>query len=107
MEVLVDIGNTNVLMGKYDNSRLIDQVRFETNTVISSPDDILKSLNVFLVDVEYVLISGVVPQAQKNLRILISKNFENLLIKELYTSCLLYTSPSPRDKRQSRMPSSA
>ena len=27
-------------------------------------------------------------------------------IKVLY-SCLLYTSPSPRDKRQSRMPSSA
>ena len=24
-----------------------------------------------------------------------------------HTSCLLYTSPSPRDKRQSRMPSSA
>ena len=24
-----------------------------------------------------------------------------------YVSCLLYTSPSPRDKRQSRMPSSA
>ena len=28
-------------------------------------------------------------------------NFERL------TGCLLYTSPSPRDKRQSRMPSSA
>ena len=26
---------------------------------------------------------------------------------ELYYACLLYTSPSPRDKRQSRMPSSA
>ena len=25
----------------------------------------------------------------------------------LFRSCLLYTSPSPRDKRQSRMPSSA
>ena len=25
----------------------------------------------------------------------------------LYSPCLLYTSPSPRDKRQSRMPSSA
>ena len=25
----------------------------------------------------------------------------------LWISCLLYTSPSPRDKRQSRMPSSA
>ena len=24
-----------------------------------------------------------------------------------YLTCLLYTSPSPRDKRQSRMPSSA
>ena len=27
--------------------------------------------------------------------------------KEAATSCLLYTSPSPRDKRQTRMPSSA
>ena len=26
---------------------------------------------------------------------------------EMCKSCLLYTSPSPRDKRQSRMPSSA
>ena len=24
-----------------------------------------------------------------------------------YTACLLYTSPSPRDKRQTRMPASA
>ena len=30
----------------------------------------------------------------------------NKHIKPFYT-CLLYTSPSPRDKRQSRMPSSA
>ena len=27
--------------------------------------------------------------------------------EEQYKDCLLYTSPSPRDKRQSRMPSSA
>ena len=26
---------------------------------------------------------------------------------EVFNTCLLYTSPSPRDKRQSRMPSSA
>ena len=31
--------------------------------------------------------------------------FETVLIKN--NNCLLYTSPSPRDKRQSRMPSSA
>ena len=45
-----------------------------------------------------------------------SRNFTNLFIapiklKEiicaLTLTCLLYTSPSPRDKRQSRMPSSA
>ena len=27
--------------------------------------------------------------------------------RERWNNCLLYTSPSPRDKRQSRMPSSA
>ena len=30
-----------------------------------------------------------------------------LIKSEMDNSCLLYTSPSPRDKRQSRMPSSA
>ena len=30
-----------------------------------------------------------------------------LLIKNLVIGCLLYTSPSPRDMRRSRMPSSA
>ena len=32
---------------------------------------------------------------------------KRLKINEEFTTCLLYTSPSPRDKRQSRMPSSA
>ena len=37
---------------------------------------------------------------------LTSEHWEILhLLREYY--CLLYTSPSPRDKRQSRMPSSA
>ena len=34
-------------------------------------------------------------------------NLTKLTIEGLYDGCLLYTSPSPRDKRQSRMPSSA
>ena len=33
---------------------------------------------------------------------LINDNFN-----EIYTNCLLYTSPSPRDRQKSRMPSSA
>ena len=32
---------------------------------------------------------------------------ENKLKNAAVSDCLLYTSPSPRDKRQSRMPSSA
>ena len=32
---------------------------------------------------------------------------EDPAVDIIYISCLLYTSPSPRDKRQSRMPSSA
>ena len=31
----------------------------------------------------------------------------SIWVNDLYKPCLLYTSPSPRDKRQSRMPSSA
>ena len=33
--------------------------------------------------------------------------FRQMSAPDLLGSCLLYTSPSPRDKRQSRMPSSA
>ena len=32
---------------------------------------------------------------------------DSLMVIPLFVLCLLYTSPSPRDKRQSRMPSSA
>ena len=35
------------------------------------------------------------------------KNSDDKLIETNYKPCLLYTSPSPRDMRRSRMPSSA
>ena len=31
----------------------------------------------------------------------------NMLASKMYDNCLLYTSPSPRDRQKSRMPSSA
>ena len=34
-------------------------------------------------------------------------SFQSLTVNGVNITCLLYTSPSPRDKRQSRMPSSA
>ena len=38
-----------------------------------------------------------------------SKDFHDVIGMDMcnFITCLLYTSPSPRDKRQSRMPSSA
>ena len=35
------------------------------------------------------------------------KHFDDPALESRFITCLLYTSPSPRDKRQSRMPSSA
>ena len=48
-------------------------------------------------------ISKVLKQVHPNTRI--SK--KGIAIMNNFVTCLLYTSPSPRDKRQSRMPSSA
>ena len=55
----------------------------------------------------HTLTAQVLAKAIKNLysdsRLAIGPTIEN----GFYYDCLLYTSPSPRDKRQSRMPSSA
>ena len=42
---------------------------------------------------------------EESANIIGARQYEKAL--QLYNTCLLYTSPSPRDKRQSRMPSSA
>ena len=38
---------------------------------------------------------------------LFTRILSGILVLGLYASCLLYTSPSPRDRQKSRMPSSA
>ena len=43
----------------------------------------------------------------KNIRAAQCFNLKSTKLSRLHNDCLLYTSPSPRDKRQSRMPSSA
>ena len=52
---------------------------------------------------------GAVEQKQASLRTQARQAETELLTREaqIYYSCLLYTSPSPRDQRGSRMPSSA
>ena len=37
----------------------------------------------------------------------LNKDLKIIIDKETMNSCLLYTSPSPRDRTRSRMPSSA
>ena len=71
----------------------------------------LKNIKNILFDCDGVLYSdleGVFGQVSKKMTQYISNklNVDLKEAKELQT-CLLYTSPSPRDKRQSRMPSSA
>ena len=48
-----------------------------------------------------------VASAMANAQVKADRDGEYLDEQDLYVACLLYTSPSPRDKRQSRMPSSA
>ena len=73
------------------------------------PIDQLASKSHFL-EVCYLLLYGELPTAEK------LESFEKLVtnhtmiheqMHNFFRGCLLYTSPSPRDKRQSRMPSSA
>ena len=45
--------------------------------------------------------------AREELSVIVSDPDRDLLTRHLNMDCLLYTSPSPRDTRRSRMPSSA
>ena len=65
--------------------------------------------------IEQVVYKNIQHNALKKFKILkIQATFPFMIIRndnnqtsQQYSNCLLYTSPSPRDKRQSRMPSSA
>ena len=58
-----------------------------------------------------LFVTGKITQKKFNDKAKIKQDFDALKFSEWFSNkyeiCLLYTSPSPRDKRQSRMPSSA
>ena len=69
-------------------------------------EEIIKNYNTVL---EQIRISA--DEADRNMDeiklIIVTKKFDVESIKPLLDICLLYTSPSPRDPKTSRMPSSA
>ena len=72
----------------------------------------LKNIKNILFDCDGVLyqdLEAVFGQVSEKMTEYISKklNLDLKVAKELQRSCLLYTSPSPRDRTRSRMPSSA
>ena len=53
------------------------------------------------------IIQNSLQAAADEMFVAMKKTAMSSIIYEVLDICLLYTSPSPRDKRQSRMPSSA
>ena len=87
MHILVDIGNTNILFGKFNNLSLIEQLRIETEIfdkdVSSVESKTYKKINNFIeTDCVDCFISGVVPDTILSL-INFMKNYQELNIVEI------------------------
>jgi type III pantothenate kinase len=87
MHILVDIGNTNVLFGKFDNLNLVEQLRIETKVFdkdISKVDsETYKKIHDFIGnDCSDCFVSGVVPDTIVSLLNFLKKN-SNLNIVEI------------------------
>ena len=105
---------------EYDNTSLIPEILalraekaallgFDSYSALSVATKMVESANQvinFLLD----LGERSLPSAKEDIRVLqefARKEFDQSNLEAWDIGCLLYTSPSPRDKRQSRMPSSA
>eukprot|EP00827_Trimyema_finlayi_P000808 TRINITY_DN1233_c0_g1_i2.p1 TRINITY_DN1233_c0_g1~~TRINITY_DN1233_c0_g1_i2.p1 ORF type:complete len:154 (-),score=28.98 TRINITY_DN1233_c0_g1_i2:11-472(-) len=70
-------------------------------------DDLNKTINETVIHQDQEQSKSTTHNTISSFRLLSNFDSSQQLNKDSYTTCLLYTSPSPRDKRQSRMPSSA
>ena len=96
----IDIKEINEIIEK--ESAFIDLLLIEINKVIVGQKHMIERLLIGLLGQGHILLEGV-PGLAKTLAI----NSLSKAVKGSFSSCLLYTSPSPRDMRRSRMPSSA
>ena len=87
MYILVDIGNTNILFGKFENSNLVEQIRIETkifnNEISESSNKTYKQVENFIGNnCSNCFVSGVVPDTIVSLLNFLKKN-PNLNIVEI------------------------
>ena len=85
---MLDVSNLKKITEK--NKTVL--IRFDLNVPLNSIDD---------------YISDRIIRIRQPILNLLNGNNKVIILSHLGRPCLLYTSPSPRDKRQSRMPSSA
>ena len=79
-------------------------LRSNETTALSAPGEVLQvsaRMSVFLAEELLPLMAGLWPASSNQL----DSNARGVALA--WGSCLLYTSPSPRDRTRSRMPSSA
>ena len=84
----IDIGGTNTVFGLVSNNGLVFKKKSIKTESDKGPIHLFDNLF-------------------KHVEAWNSESDETYVLKNIGVGCLLYTSPSPRDKRQSRMPSSA
>ena len=94
MTIVIDVGNTNVVFGKIKDNEILDQLRVKTDLLKNSLNDISdeiknKILNFIANGYDNILLSGVVPQAMLNIKILVEQNKENQKVILVTTDHLL------------------
>lgn len=87
MHILIDIGNTNVLFGKFENSNLLDQLRIETNILnnellLPRNETQKKIIDFFGEGCSDCFVSGVVPDTVTLLINFLKENL-NINIEEI------------------------
>ena len=90
MKIVVDIGNTNALLGRLDKDKIIDQLRIETRELleIKASDNLISIIQNFIKGGEIVVISGVVPVAEHHLTKIISGISKEIKIFNVSTDYL-------------------
>ena len=107
--------DVDMLFINASNNRGIDEVRTTLNTFASSSSLFGKKKVVLLDEADNMTqdaqkaLRAMIEEFQNHCRFILTCNYPHNLIDAIHSrcTCLLYTSPSPRDMRRSRMPSSA